>query len=117
MESIIELSDGVSDWVGRSEFFRMATLQINLAQLRDKNMSRILHYAMHLLEKIDDGSGVGYFLAMHIGHVAGVDPVVEGGSPFQPDHKLIKYRKGLHGLNRAFFQEGGWKCQNLVAEP
>ena len=91
----------------RSERFRFMVLHHVRGgeKLTPENRAKCLRYGFQELKKIDDGrSGGGYFLAMDLGRLAGVEPMIPGGSPFCPDSRLPKYQ-GKHGLTESFFQE------------
>jgi len=106
LENALALCEAESDPLPRSEMFRYIILRhVRGDKLTVENRAKSLQYGFVLLEKVDDGhSGRGYFLAINLGHLAGVEPMIRGDQPFRPDLHLQQY-KGPHGLTEAYFQE------------
>lgn len=107
LDEAIAPCEAESDPLRRSEMFRSILLRhVRSEKLTPENRAKCLRYGFQLLEKIDDGrSGHGYFLAIDLGHLAGVESTIRGDQPFRPDLHLPQYNKGRNGLTDAYFQE------------
>ena len=107
LDAAIEYSDAQPTAVQKGETFRFFTpkkpLCVSLPRKTQETLNRA-SFRHELLEKMDDGNGTGYFLAMHLGGIVGIKPVGRENSAFTPDRSLPKYQDG-HGLAPAYFQE------------
>jgi hypothetical protein len=101
---LMKACDRIKDSLPRSERFRFATERLS-GKISAESKKLLLNYGFAQLSQIDDGkSGKGYFLAMHLGDVAGIKPVREGQGAFAPDQRLPQYQ-GERGLKDSFFQD------------
>jgi hypothetical protein len=89
---------------GRAQAFIDCTPFSQPSMLSVENRKKWLRRAFHLLEEIDDGVGGGYFLALAIGRLIGIESIRPGLSPFQSDSRLAEYQEA-YGLSKRFFQE------------
>tara|TARA_R110002049_G_scaffold111268_1_gene260402 strand:- start:355 stop:1275 length:921 start_codon:yes stop_codon:yes gene_type:complete len=103
LDTAIEISKGGTK-LQEAEAFRFATPTMQASRFTPENRKKYVVHCYKLLESIDDGSGTGYFLAMHVGQFLGVKPLVPYSSPFQPNQKLPEYQDN-RGLKKSFFQD------------
>lgn len=103
LDLAISLSDEGSA-TRQAQDFRFSTPVYQPSRFTAENRGKYLRHCYSLLERIDDGSGGGYFLASHIGTFLGIEPVPHGNGAFTPDPHLPQYQ-GAYGLKPSFFQE------------
>jgi hypothetical protein len=87
----------------QSELLRRTGILAALPRLPPASRRVLLQRTFALLQRIDDGQGRGYFLALDLGAGLGIAPVSPASGPFAPDPRLPEYQ-GPNGLLPAFFQ-------------
>lgn len=104
LDLALELTSKEKSPLAIAEAFRFATPSRNSTKLTAENRAKYLNYGFSLLEEVNDKkSGHGYFIAMHLGAVAGVKPIIKGESPFKPNQKLARYDQSKGGSMAPFY--------------
>ena len=106
LDLAIKLADRKPFPGDRAQAFCFSMPVVQWEKFSEANKIEYLEYTYPLLKEINDGKTVsGYFLALHIGAILGVEPVdsLHGQGSFAPDQRLPQYQ-GKNGLSDSFFQ-------------